>query len=83
MTMGIPKNRFYVVLYIAQVKCTASNNVQMNSIIFIPSGDLGTEDGCSACTIFSRHIYLSLKFDYYNNKLRSSTTICFRIQVDY
>lgn len=59
MTMGIPKNRFYVVLYIAQVKCTASNNVQMNSIIFIPSGDLGTEDGHSVLSFQDTCTYLS------------------------
>ena len=61
---------------LAYIKCTASTNVQMNSIIFISNGVAGKEDDCSVLSFQQTSAFLSNLIIFGNNKMQS-TAICF------
>ena len=63
---------------LAYIKCTASNNVEMNSIIFIPNGVAGKEDNCSVLSFEEMSTFLPNLTIFRNHKMRSTAILCFR-----
>ena len=63
---------------LAYIKCTASNNVEMNSIIFIPNGVAGKEDNCSVLSFEETSTFLSNLTIFGNHKMQSTAILCFR-----
>ena len=60
---------------LAYIKCTASNNVEMNSIVFIPNG-VADKENCSVLSFQETSAFLSNLTVFGNNEMQS-TAICF------
>ena len=61
---------------LAYIKCTASNNIEMNRITFVPNGVAGKEDDCSVLYFQETSAFLSNLTIIGNNKMQSTAT-CF------